>query len=60
MSAKKGRACVHFGNFVKWGNVETAGNQVSEQFLLKQQQKNQNLILLLSELKVLCVSKEYV
>lgn len=44
---------------MKWGNVETAGNQVSEQFLLKQQKK-QNPILLLSELKVLSVSKEYV
>lgn len=38
------------------GNVETGGSQVPEQFLLKQKNKNPNLPL--SELKLLCVSKE--
>lgn len=58
MSAKKVRVCVHFGSFVKWGNVGTTGNQVSA--VLTKATTKKNLILLLSDLKVLCVSKDYV
>lgn len=59
MLAKKGRACAHFGNFVKWGKCRDSWQSSIGAVLTKTTTK-QNPILLLSELKVLCVSKEYI